>query len=83
MRRLLLILPLVRKACAAAPPPAWLRADGLAGARRFLKELGLQKPAWLPNFGAGKAAEEVGAPPCQNLQHNLRAPCCTSHHGDH
>lgn len=26
---------------------------------KFLKELGLQKPAWLPNFGAGKAAEEV------------------------
>jgi methionine-R-sulfoxide reductase len=26
---------------------------------KFLKELGLQKPAWLPKFGAGKAAEEA------------------------
>lgn len=44
---------------AFAPLAAPARRGGSALQMKFLKDLGLEKPSWLPDFGGEKEKEEV------------------------
>jgi hypothetical protein len=40
----------------------------------FLKELGLEKPSWLPDFGGKKEEEEAPAPAPEGAEEDGEAP---------
>jgi hypothetical protein len=40
----------------------------------FLKELGLEKPSWLPDFGGKKEEEEAPAPASEGAEEDGEAP---------
>ena len=60
MRSLLVLLATLAVAVAFAPSssrPAFCASTALQF--KFLKEMGLEKPDWLPDFGGGKKEEEA------------------------
>lgn len=58
LKTLIIALAASTATCAAFVPVASRRAPQTALAFGFLKELGLEKPSWLPDFG-GKKDEPV------------------------
>ena len=40
----------------------------------FLKDLGLEKPSWLPDFGGGKKEEEKEAPKAEEPEEEKEEP---------
>lgn len=72
MTRIFLALFLIQVAIAFVPQhksPAFAKTALNFG---FLKELGLEKPSWLPDFG-GKEEEEAAAPAAEDAEAEAEA----------